>query len=276
MALVSLKTVLELAEEGGFAVPAFNTYNLETVMGVAQAAEELKAPVIFQVYSRLFDGPNGSYVAALIRQAIGELSVPAVFHLDHGVSEKQVVRALASGCSGAMFDGSRLPLEENIQATAVVVDLCRHVQVPVEGELGHVGSVQDEVLAAFTDPEEAALFCQKTGVAALAVMIGTAHGRYKQAPQLDLDRLFEIRKKTGLPLVLHGGSGVPDEQIQDAITKGIRKVNFGTDLCYAFLDTVFKTKPDPVAIDIFMQDPVEAVKAFAKEKIKLTGAVNNG
>jgi len=272
MGLVSLKTVLDLAQEGEFAIPAFNVYNMETVMGVAQAAEELQAPVIFQIYSRLFDSPGASYLAALIRQAATKLSVPVAFHLDHGASIVQVTRALTSGCSGIMIDASKLTLEENIATTKSVVRMSGHVGVPVEGELGHVGSANDESMAQFTDVEEAAIFCQKTGVAALAIMVGTAHGRYRQAPQLDFECIAAIRRKTGVPLVLHGGSGVPDEQIRAAIDAGIRKVNFGTDLCYAFLDRIFDTKRDPVAIDIFMQGPIAAVKSFAREKIKLTGA----
>ncbi len=271
MALVNLKTLLDLAEEGGYAIPAFNVYNMETVMGVAQAAEELQAPVIFQVYSRLFDGPNAAFLSALIRHAAAQLSVPVAFHLDHGASQVQVTRALTYGCTGIMIDASMLPLEENIAATEAAVRICGHVGVPVEGELGHVGSVNDEKMAIFTDIEEAAIFCRKTGVAALAIMVGTAHGRYRQAPQLDLQRIAAIRQATGIPLVLHGGSGVPDEQIQGAITAGIRKINFGTDLCYAFLKRVLRTNQDVVAIDIFMHGPTEEVKAFAMEKIKLTG-----
>lgn len=272
--LVGLEEILAIAEEKNFAVPAFNVYNMETVMGVIAAAEENHAPVIIQVYSRLFKEGGARFLAPIILEAAKSASVPVCFHIDHGAGKMEITRAIRYGCSSVMIDASMLSFEENVAATKEIVELASFNGLKVEGELGHIGSVNDESMGVFTVPEEAAEYAKQTGVAALAVLVGTAHGRYKQPPKLDIPRIAEIKKATGLPLVLHGGSGVPDEQIVAAVDAGIRKVNFGTDLCYSFLDEVFNTSRSLIAIDLFMKQPVESVKAFATSKIKLLRADN--
>lgn len=272
--LVNLKEILDIAEKGGFAVPAFNVYNMETVMGVIEAAEEAKAPVIIQSYSRLFSNEEGYFVSPIILAAAKKASVPVCFHLDHGAGLCEVTRALRYGASGIMIDKSALELEENISETKKIVDLCAAVGVPVEGELGHVGSVNDAEMSEFTHVDEAKKFVDETGVSALAILVGTAHGRYKKAPVLDIQRIADIKSATNIPLVLHGGSGVPDDQLTAAIKAGIRKINFGTDVCYSFLDKVFETSRDLIAIDLFMKDAIKSVKAFALTKINLLGAAN--
>ena len=153
-----------------------------------------------------------------------------------------------------------------------MVEMCGACGVSVEGELGHVGTVRDASMSEYTDVEEAEQFVRETGVAALAIMVGTAHGRYKRAPVLDIGRIRDIKAATGIPLVLHGGSGVPDEQVSMAVEAGIRKVNFGTDLCYSFLDRVFEVDRSIYALDLFMEEPIQAVKEFAISKIRLLGA----
>jgi ketose-bisphosphate aldolase len=272
--LVNLREILDIAERGYFAVPAFNAYNMETVMGVIGAAEEKRAPVILQVYSRLFDSDNAYYLSPVILAAAKKAGVPVCFHLDHGADVPEVIRAVRYGCSGIMFDASKLPLDQNIEATKEVSAICASAGIPVEGELGHVGSVNDDHMDESTGVEEAKVFTEATGISALAIMVGTAHGRYKRAPELDIQRIAEIRKEVGISLVLHGGSGVPDNQLRAAIRAGIRKINFGTDVCYSFLDKVFETSRDLIGIDMFMQGPVDAVKQFAAEKIMLLGAEN--
>ena len=272
--MVSFEEILKIAEKKDFAIPAFNIYNMETVMGVVEAAEELKSPIILQSYSRLFTNKEAYFVAPIVKAAAEKASVPICFHLDHGAGEQEVTRALRYGATGIMIDNSTLPLEENIAATAATVKKCNYVGVCVEGELGHIGSTSDEKLSEYTDVDEAKRFVEETGVTALAVMVGTAHGHYKQAPVLDIDRIAAIKKATGISLVLHGGSGVPDDQIIKAIKAGIRKVNFGTDVCCSFLDSVFAVSRDKIAIDMFMKEPIEAVKKFAMSKIKLLGAEN--
>ena len=272
--LVSFKEILDIAVEGKFALPAFNVYNMETVMGIIEAAEEAKAPVIIQSYSRLFTNGEGYYVSPIVLAAAEKASVPICFHLDHGAGIEEVTKALRYGATGIMIDKSALDFEENVAETKKIVDMCAAIGVQVEGELGHVGSVNDDAMSDFTDVDEAKKFIDETGVAALAILVGTAHGRYKKAPVLDTQRIKDISEATGTPLVLHGGSGVPDDQLIAAIDAGIRKINFGTDVCYSFLDKVFETSRDLIAIDLFMKDAIKNVKEFALSKIKLLGAEN--
>ena len=270
--IANLKELMALAERKNAAVPAFNCYNVESVMAVVRAVRETNAPVIFQLYTRMMDTETGPYVAAAVHEAIRQLKTPAALHLDHGAGIPQVIRALRMGASSVMIDASTQPLEKNIAITKEVVDMCGEVGVFVEGELGHVGGTADEKLSDFTDVDEAVRFAKETGVAALAVMVGTAHGVYKKAPVLDIARIDEIHRKTGLPLVLHGGSGVPDDQVRMAVQAGVRKMNFATDLVYAFLNAVYAKAPEIKAMDVFMQEPIEAMKQYAVGKIRLLGA----
>lgn len=276
--LVNLKYVLDLAEKGNFAIPAFNVYNMESVIGVLKAAEEMKSPIIMQVYPRLMKEETGYFLSPIIKAAAEKASVPVCFHLDHGPSELETTRSIRYGATGIMLDGSTLPFEENIALTKRVVETCSFLNVQVEGELGHVGTTADTDMDEFTTPEDAKKFVEETGVACLAVAVGTAHGRYKKPPKLDIERIKAIREATNnAALVLHGGSGVPDEEIKKAVKAGIRKMNFATDICYAFLDTCLEDlqKPDrAVAIDTFMKRPIEAVKDFCITRIKLVGADN--
>ena len=270
--LVNFQTILKDADEKGYAVPAFNVYNMETVMGVIKAAEEQRSPVIMQFYSRLATTGFVDYLAPVILKAAEKASVPVCMHLDHGAGFEAAAIALKNGATGIMVDFSALSLEENIENTAKAVKILSAMNIGVEGEIGHIGKAADGVPTDYTTVEEAKMYVEGTGVSALAVAVGTAHGRYKQAPVLQIERIKEIKDEVKIPLVLHGGSGVPDEQIQLAVKAGIRKINFGTDLCYSFLDKVFETDKNKVAIDLFMYDPIEAVKNFAVSKIQLLGA----
>jgi ketose-bisphosphate aldolase len=188
----------------------------------------------------------------------------------------EIQKALRWGTTGIMYDGSVHSFEDNVKNTKHIVDICSSIGVTVEGELGHVGSVNDDAMEEFTDPVEAGEFVRRTGVTCLAVLIGNAHGHYKKTPNLDIERLKAIRKETGgIPLVLHGGSGIPDEQVKEAIQAGIRKMNIGTDVCCAFAEGTKETLANPdrsLAVDLFMKHPIETVKKLALEKIKLVGA----
>lgn len=270
--LIGFKEILENAEKGGYAVPAFNVYNMETVMGVAAAAEKLRAPVIMQFYSRLATTGFADYLAPVILEAAQKASVPVCMHLDHGAGYDAAAIAVRRGATGIMVDFSALSMEENIRKTALAVKICDALSIGVEGEIGHIGKASDGVCTQYTTVEEAEKYVSQTGVAALAAAVGTAHGRYKQAPRLALERIREIKEAIKIPLVLHGGSGVPDDQIAAAVDAGIRKMNFGTDLCYAFLDACRAADSDVVAIDLFMRRPIESVCAFAESKIKVLGA----
>ena len=274
--LVTLKEIIALAEEKGFCVPAFNVYNMESVMGVIDAAEEAHAPVILQVYPRLVTNDTAYYLAPIIVAAAKRASVPVCFHLDHGPSEAEVQKLLYWGATGIMIDGSTHSYEENVAITKHIADICKTLNIGCEGELGHVGTVNDDVMDELTDPDDAADFVAKTGVTCLAVLVGNAHGHYKKPPKIDIDRIKAIREKTGgIPLVLHGGSGIPDETVKEAIKAGIRKMNISTDACCAFAEGALKSLTDPkrsIAIDLFMKPAAEAVKELALSKIRLTGA----
>ncbi len=270
--LVNFQTIMKDADEKGYAVPAFNVYNMETVMGIIKAAEEKKAPVIMQFYSRLATTGFADYLAPIILKAAEMASVPVCMHLDHGAGFEPAAIALKNGASGIMVDFSKMSMEENIENTKKAVDVLAAVNVGVEGEIGHIGSAADGVPTDYTTVEEAVEFVEKTGVTALAVAVGTAHGRYKQAPKLAIDRIAEIKAAAKVPLVLHGGSGIPDDQIKLAIEAGIRKINFGTDICCSFLDAIFEVDRSIIGIDVFMREPIESVKRFAISKIELLGA----
>lgn len=211
-------------------------------------------------------------MAPAILAAAHRARIQAAFHLDHGSCDEAVFRAMRCGCSSVMRDASALPLEENIAVTRNIARIAHDLGLDVEGELGHIGAARDGVSSEYTRPDEALQFCEETGVDALAVAVGTAHGRYKQAPVLALDRIRALSAAVPAALVLHGGSGVPDEQIRAAVQAGIRKVNFGTDVCLSFLEATRRVDPGIVAVDLYMKEPVQAVKRFALEKIRLLGA----
>lgn len=274
--LVTLQEIIGMAEKGGYCIPAFNVYNIETVMGIIDAAEEAKSPVILQVYPRLVNEQVGYYIAPVVMAAAAKVNVPVCFHLDHGPSEKEAVKMLRWGATGIMIDGSVHDFEDNVALTKHMVELCGAAGVGVEGELGHVGSVNDDAMEEYTDPAEAGEFVKRTGVTCLAVLIGNAHGHYKKTPCLDIERVKAIRQATnGTPLVLHGGSGIPDEQVKAAIAAGIRKMNIGTDVCCAFAEGAKSELDNPkrsLAPDMFMKPSIASVKELALSKIKLCGA----
>ena len=270
--LTNMKTLLDIAEKRNCAIPAFNAYNGETAMGIIKAAEEANACIIIQMYSRLFMSEEAEFVSPSIVAAAHRSNVKICFHLDHGSCDEAVYRAVKYGCSSVMRDASALPFEENV---AVMKNITHHMHdlgIDVEAELGHVGFAKDGVSTDYTKVDEAVRFCEETGVDALAVAVGTAHGHYKQDPVLALDRIRELHDAIPAALVLHGGSGVPDDQIVASIKAGIRKINFGTDVCLAFLDEVRRVDPSIIGVDTYMKEPVQAVKRFALEKIKLLGA----
>ena len=270
--LTDMKSLLEIAEKKNCAICAFNVYNAETTMGALAAAEEANSVVILQMYSRLFTNEEAEFMTPSILAAAQRSKVKVAFHLDHGASDNAVCRAIRYGATSVMRDASDLPLEENIEVLKRTVDFAHDLGVSVEGELGHVGRAADGVSQDYTKVDEAVRFVKETGVDCLAVLVGTAHGHYTQAPVLAIDRIREIKEATGTPLVLHGGSGVPDDQIQAAVKAGIRKINFGTDVCCSLIDAFKEVDPSVLAIDLYMKGPVQAVKNFCLEKIRLLGS----
>jgi ketose-bisphosphate aldolase len=277
MPLVSLPELLVHAGRGRYAIPAFNAYNAESAAAIIRTAEKARSPLIVQVYSRLFASPDAMNVGACARAMAQESRIPIVLHLDHGEGEREVVRAIRYGFTSVMIDGSKLDFAGNVGLTARVVELARYVDVAVEGELGHIGRADQDIdESTFTDPKEAADFAERTGVTLLAVMVGSAHGAYTVAPRLDIERIAAIGKATGLPLVLHGGSGIPDEEIRKAIAAGIRKVNVATDICQAFYQG-FKDlgSSDPAygkPLDLFFQDSKSKIDEFVAGRIAVFGS----
>lgn len=231
MALVAMKQLLAQAARENRGCGAFSVGNMEMVRGAVQAAEELNTPIILQIAEVRLPNSPLELMGPMMIQAAKEASVDIAVHLDHGLTMKTVKKALELGFTSVMFDGSRKPFEENISCTREVVELAKQYGATVEAELGLVGGSEDgksDHGIRCTDPEDAVVFCEKTGVDALAVAIGNAHGDYPVAPQLAFDVLEEIHNRVDIPLVLHGGSGITDKDFQRAISLGIRKVNIAT------------------------------------------------
>ena len=264
------------AQSGGYAVGAFNAENMEMVMAIIAAAEELSAPVIIQTTPSTVKYAGLEMYSANVRAAAERACVPVALHLDHGSSFSLAVSAINKGYSSVMIDGSHESFEDNIALTQSVVKVAECTGIPVEGELGTVGGKEDDLEAAdgCTLPEEAAEFAERTGVSSLAVAIGTAHGVYKSAPKLDVKRLSEIRRVVSVPLVLHGASGLTDESIRACVAEGICKVNFATELRIAYTEGVKET----LAEDSEVFDPkkygkagMAKVKALVMDRIRVCG-----
>ena len=237
--LVTTKEMLLDAQAGHYAVGAFNVESLEFVMAVIKAAEDKKSPVIMQTTPGTVKYANLDYFAAMCKVAAEQASVPVAIHLDHGDGFDRCVQAMHAGYTSVMIDGSHVPFEDNIALTASVTKVATPLGIPVEAELGKVGGKEDDGPAVegenpYTDPDEAEEFVARTGCGSLAVGVGTAHGVYKGAPHIEQGVLKEIRSRLEIPLVLHGTSGVPDDQVAEAIRNGICKVNYATELRQAF------------------------------------------
>ena len=282
MPLVGVNELLQKAEAGGYAVGAFNCNNMEIVQAIAAAAEAENSPVIMQASQGAIKYAGIDYITLMARMAAERASVPVALHLDHGTSFEQVVQCVRSGFTSVMIDGSKWSLAENIKLTKRVLDVARAVGVSVEAELGKIGGTEDDITvserdAFFTDPEEARIFVSETGVDSLAIAIGTAHGQYKGTPELDLERLAKIKAIVGIPIVLHGSSGVPDDAILEAIRLGVRKVNIDTNIREAFTEAARKVlEANPREIDPRkMLGPArEAATSIIREKIRIFGSTN--
>jgi len=280
--LVGVSELLRKAEAGGYAVGAFNCNNMEIVQSITAAAEAENAPVIMQASQGAIKYAGIDYITLMARMAAEQASVPVALHLDHGTSFEQVVQCVRSGFTSVMIDGSKWSLADNIELTKKVLDVARAVGVSVEAELGKIGGTEDDITvsereAFFTDPEEARIFVSETGVDSLAIAIGTAHGQYKGTPELDFDRLAKIKSIVGIPIVLHGSSGVPDDAIREAIRLGVRKVNIDTNIREAFTEAARKVlEANPREIDPRkMLGPArEAATSLIREKIRIFGSTN--
>lgn len=261
--------LFELTQEGR-ALLATNFYNFETLSGVLQAASARKCQIILQLSESSIDYLGLETAASMARTAMKHYGVEGWLHLDHGSSIDMVRRCLDAGFDSVMIDASEKPFAENAAITAEVVQIARSYQANVEAELGYVAKLgQVQTLGQFTQPHEASRFVQETGVNALAIAIGSAHGFYKETPQLQLDLLEEIHRATPAALVLHGSSGIPDTQLRAAIKRGISKVNLATETKNMFMRSLKNVLTDNEEIDLRKVFPkaTESVKSLIAEKL---------
>jgi len=280
MALVSMIELLDKAQKGHYAIGAFNCNNMEIVQAIVAAAEAENAPVIIQASQGAIKYAGIEYISALTKLAAEKASVPIALHLDHGTSFAQVMQCARNGFSSVMIDGSKLSLEDNIALTNKVIEAVRLLGISVEAELGKIGGTEDDIIvsereALFTDPTEAEYFVQATQVDALAIAIGTAHGQYKGIPKLDFERLTKIRERISTPLVLHGSSGVPEDAIREAISRGVCKVNIDTNIREAFVwgaRLVLEGNSKEIDPRKMLGPAREAATKIIREKIRVFGS----
>ncbi len=279
--LVTLKDVLADARADHYAVPAFDCSEDVMVRTILETAEANKAPVIMMCLQMQLEGNGWVYLPGLIKAVADHHKIPIVLHLDHADSIDPVRKAVDLGFTSVMIDGSRLPFEENVEVTAAVVDIAHPHGVSVEGELGHVGGMdledKEHFESVLTEADEVKRFVEFTGVDALAVSIGTGHGVYRAQPTLNIDRLKELNAASSVPLVLHGGSQTPDDQIQEAVRNGICKLNIFADQRLAMFRGLKKSalqdRVDPLPHELF--GPIKKeLAALVTEKIELLYAKN--
>ena len=273
-----MNEVLLPAKKGGYGVGFFNAVNVEMARAVIGAAEELRAPVMIGTAEVLLPAMELERVAEYLIPMAEKASVPVCVHYDHGLTFARCMQALRLGFTSVMYDCSTAGYGENVEKVAEMVKICHGMGVTVEGELGHVGDNEGAGRLAnpedfYTDPQQAADFAVRTGVDSLAVAVGNAHGDYKFTPKLDFDRIAEIEEATKLPLVLHGGSGLSDDDFKIAVQKGVCKVNIFTDIDKAGkigIEAGIKAGADSMYKLIPYE--IEAMKKVAMEKIQLFGS----
>lgn len=279
-----MKSTLQLLHEalaGGYAVPAINVEHTDSLIGVLNVCEKMKSPVIIQLSPVQAEARGFGYGPLIdsIRAIAAHYSVPAAIHLDHGVDLQDIKNGVESGFSSVMYDGSRLSFEDNLKNTVEIKKFCR--EAALEGELGVIGGTEgavnnEETEDIYTDVNQAALYTQETGVDFLAVAIGNAHGVYRKKPKLNFKRLRELREKVSVPLVLHGASGLSEEDIKTAIELGICKINFFTDVDRAFLTGLGQAmaeEPEAYSFHCFSKAR-ECVEAQTEQIISMCESMN--
>ena len=271
---MNVKQLLKNCQQSKCAVLATNFYNFETLQGVMRAAQATDSPVLLQLTRSSIDYMGLKQAVAMARQAISDYGVNGWIHLDHGGSVELVERCLDAGFDSVMIDASEENFDVNVATTRRVVELAAPYSVNVEAELGYVAKLGQQQGGGFTTPEEAKLFVEQTGVDALAVSIGSAHGFYKQAPKLDIERLAQIHAATDVALVLHGSSGIPHDMVQQAISNGIVKVNLATEIKDMFMRNLksILTTTDEIDLRKVFPKATDAVVELLKEKY---GVVKN-
>ncbi|MGF1437727.1 class II fructose-bisphosphate aldolase [Bacillus thuringiensis] len=279
MPLVQMKDILIKATQENYGVGAFSVANMEMVMGAIQAAEELRSPLILQIAEVRLNHSPIHMIGPLMVAAAKKATVPVAVHFDHGMTFEKIKETLEIGFSSVMFDGSHYPLEENIQRTKEVVELAKQYGATVEAEIGRVGGSEDgseDIEMMLTSTKEAKRFAEETDVDALAVAIGNAHGMYNGDPDLRLDRLQEINGIVDIPLVLHGGSGISQDDFKQCIQHGVRKINVATATFQNIVSTVNTAVLNTPYSDYFTyhQDVIEAAYENVKNHMLIFGSEN--
>lgn len=278
--LVNMKEMLDKARKEQYGIGFFNAVNVEMARAVIETAEELHAPVIVGTAEVLLPAMSLERVAEYLIPMARKASVPVAVHYDHGLTFEKCMEALKLGFSSVMYDCSTASYEENLDRVAEMVRVCHGMGVTVEGELGHVGDNEgagklENPSDYYTDPAVAADFVRKTGVDALAVAVGNAHGDYKFPPKLDFERITAIREATGTPLVLHGGSGLSDDDFREAVRRGVCKINIFTDLDKAGKAGIEEgLKKGATSMMGLIPYEIEAMKEVVRNKIGLFGSDN--
>ena len=274
--IFSPKKMLLDASNRGYAVPAFNYYNLDVLFSVIEAAEEEEAPIIVQLYSPYYPFLYYEVIAKATIEALGRSKACSYFHLDHATDYQTIMSAIKNGFTSVMVDGSALPLNENISLTKTVVDVARGMGTYTEAELGYINRAGEENLEEkeeIAKVDECVRLIEETGVDSLAPAVGTAHGFYKKPPKINFERIKAIRAAVNVPIVLHGGSGTPDDLILRAIECGISKINVGTELKHCWAESMKENlEKGEVEPRILSKHAREQVKVVAKNKIRLFGA----
>ncbi|MGF9915968.1 class II fructose-1,6-bisphosphate aldolase [Paenibacillus ehimensis] len=282
MPLVSMNEFLPKAKANKFAVGQFNMNNLEFAQAITEAAEELKSPFIFGVSEGALKYMGIEFTVAIAEAAAKKSGLPIALHLDHGSSFEVAMKCIRAGFSSVMFDGSHYSFEENIRLTKEVVKTAHAMGVSVEGELGTIGGVEDDISVDESDanlakPEEAIRFYEETGVDCLAIAVGTAHGMYAGEPNIRFDIIEKVSKAIPVPVVLHGGSGVPDEMIRKSIEAGVGKINVNTENQVACTQTIREVlNKDAKVYDPrkYLTPARKAMVEVVKSKIQLFGSAN--
>ena len=278
MSVEKVSTILKMADEANTTAIAFNCTDYNTIVSVVKVAEELSKPVICMLYPEhayLKHWTTPKIFVETVRDVAKNVKVPVGIHLDHCSDFDYIVAAMRCGFDSIMYDGSMLPVEENIKNTAEIVKVAKAFGADVEAELGRVGfasTVADQNdIDKYTKPEVAAAFCEQSGCSSVAVAIGSAHGFYKETPNLDIERLKKINAATDVPLVLHGGSGIPNDQLEVAFREGINKFNVGTEFFYLYYQTMKKFceagHPDFFDLPLEVQN---ALENYLRQKMQLS------
>mgnify|MGYP000344742091 FL=1 len=283
MAFVTTKEMLKEAQKGRYGIGAFNANNMEIIQAIIETAEEEKAPVILQASQGAIKYAGLDMIVAMVKAVAEKANIPVALHLDHGTDYYQNIKCLRAGFTSLMYDGSKLPFDENVEMTKKVVEMAHACDIPVEAELGQIGKMGDsdepgvaleKVKESMAVPEEAAKFVELTEIDFLAAAVGTIHGCRTPFAKLDIPRIEKIRELTGVPLVLHGASGANDEEVKKGIAAGICKINIDTRIRMKFTEKmreIVKANPEEIDPRKILGPAKDAAKEIIRDRIRVFG-----